>query len=46
MDQKFGVINEQGYLGEGFGFTEASEEDKTAFGQKDDTEEDNKTEKR
>lgn len=46
MDPKFGVINEQGYLGEGFGFTEASEEDKTSFGQKDDNKEGNETEKR
>jgi len=25
---KVGVLNEQGYFGEGFGFTEAAEEDK------------------
>lgn len=30
-NSKFGVIQEQGFLGEGFGFTEASEEDKEKF---------------
>lgn len=45
MDTKYGVINEQGFLGEGFGFTEASEEDaKKIIG--NDTEEEDKKEKR
>lgn len=43
MDQKFGVINEQGYLGEGFGFTEASEDDKAVFETKGEAEEVNET---
>lgn len=35
-DKKFGVINEQGYLGEGFGFSEASEDDREKFDKKED----------
>lgn len=39
-DNKFGVIQEQGFLGEGFGFTEASKEDKEKF-EKESNKEDN-----
>lgn len=30
-NSKFGIITEQGFLGEGYGFTEASDEDREKF---------------
>lgn len=41
---QFGAINEQGYLGEGFGFTEATEEDQQKF--KEDEKKGNQTDKK